>query len=122
MDNRSYRQLDAWQKAMDTHDAAYLLSKDFPADERYGLTSQLRRSSLSVPSNIAEGYGRHHRKAYLQHLYIARGSLMESETQLIAAVRNGLCTREAAKTAWEQMQHTGKLLHRLIASLSSLEP
>ncbi len=68
MDQASYRKLNAWQKAMDAFDAVYALSRGFPADERFGLTPQVRRAALSVPSNIAEGYGRKHRKAYLQHL------------------------------------------------------
>ncbi|MEM1444846.1 MAG: four helix bundle protein [Planctomycetota bacterium] len=117
MDRSAYRKLDAWQRAMDAFDAVYALSRSFPTDERFGLTSQLRRAALSVPSNIAEGYGRKGRKEYLHHLFIARGSLMETETQLIAAVRQGFCSREDAKPAWALLDETGRLLTGLIRSL-----
>lgn len=84
----SYRELLVWQKAMELAVKSYLLSHSFPKSEMYGLTSQLRRASVSVPSNIAEGYGRGGRKEYLQFLFfIARGSLKELETQTILAQR-----------------------------------
>lgn len=117
MDDKAYRQLKAWQHAMEAYDAICQISRDFPADERYGLVQQIRRAALSVPSNIAEGYGRHHRREYLHHLYMARGSLMEVETQLIAAVRQQMCNREAAVPVWSALQETGKTLHGLIAAL-----
>lgn len=107
---------------MDSFDAIYALSRCFPSDERYGLTAQIRRASLSVPSNIAEGYGRRGRREYVHHLYIARGSLMETETQLIAAVRQEMCEREAARHSWELLQQTGRLLNALIRSLESNGP
>lgn len=119
MDNHAYRKLDAWRKAMDMPDAVYSISRGFPAEERYGLTSQIRRAALSVPSNIAEGYGRSHRLEYIHHLYIARGSLMETETQLIAAVRQEMCARDQAIPVWDTMQEAGRLLHGLIASLKT---
>ena len=117
MDNQSYRQLEAWQKAMDAYDAVYDVSHHFPDDERFGLCVQIRRAALSIPSNIAEGYGRRRRAEYLYHLYVSRGSLMETETQLIAAVRRRMCERESAKHPWDELQQTGRLLNKLIASL-----
>ena len=117
MDQHAYRKLDAWQRAMDTYDALYTLTKLFPREEQFGLTAQIRRAALSVPSNIAEGYGRESRREYLRHLYIARGSLMETETQLIAAVRQEMCTREQAIPVWELTQETGRILHGLISAL-----
>jgi four helix bundle protein len=117
VDDNSYRKLDAWKKAMDAYDAIYKLSGGFPPDERFGLTSQIRRAALSIASNIAEGYGRKHRREYVHHLYMARGSMFETETQLIAAVRNQMCSRPAASPAWEELQHAGRLLNGLIASL-----
>ena len=113
----SYRDLTAWQKVMDLMVAVYELSKNFPPDERWGLTAQIRRASLSVPSNIAEGYGRDHRGEYIHHLSMANGSLKEAETQLIAAGRLGYVTREQSATVWSLMQEVGKLLMRLIESL-----
>lgn len=117
MDNHAYRKLDAWQKAMDMVDAIYSISREFPQDEKFGLTSQIRRATISVPSNIAEGYGRAHRREYVHHLYMARGSLMEAETQLIAAVRQEMCTREQASSVWNIMQEAGRLLNGLITAL-----
>ena len=107
---------------MDAYDAVYVLTRGFPADERFGLTAQILRAALSVPSNIAEGYGRHHRKEYLHHLYMARGSLMETETQLIAAVRNSVCERDGAEGVWQKLQESGRLLNGLIRSLQPTTP
>jgi len=91
----------------------------FPITSDSVYSVQIRRAALSVPSNIAEGYGRRHRNEYLHHLYISRGSLMVTETQLIAAVRRLMYSRDHAKEPWEQLQHTGRLLNKLISSLES---
>jgi four helix bundle protein len=79
-----------WKDTVSLVEAVYRLTASFPSDERYGLTSQLRRAAISIPSNIAEGAARRSRKEYLYHLGVARGSLSELETQLIIAVRLGL--------------------------------
>ncbi|RPI59311.1 MAG: four helix bundle protein, partial [Planctomycetaceae bacterium] len=83
MDNkrpiRSYKDLQVWQKSMELAGQIYEATQKFPADERFGLTSQLRRAAVSVPSNIAEGYGRGTRKDYKRFLQVARGSLYELE-------------------------------------------
>ncbi len=113
----TYRDLEAWQKGMELVEGLYRLSADFPGEEKFGLTSQLRRAVVSVPANIAEGYGRSHRGDYLHHLSIARGSLAEAETLLTLAVRLGFAHREEAVPAWELSQRTGQILNRLIASL-----
>ena len=84
---RSYRDLLVWQKALELTVLIYRLSEGFPRTEIYGLTSQIRRASVSVPSNIAEGYGRGSRKEYLQFLFVAQGSLKELETQTILSQR-----------------------------------
>ncbi len=78
----SYRNLIAWQKAKALVIEIYKSTRNFPKDEQYGLTSQMRRAAISVPSNIAEGRGRHSRKELLQFLYQARGSLLELENQV----------------------------------------
>ena len=122
MDGRSYRKLEAWRKAMEVVDAVYRVSANFSADERFGLTSQMRRAAISVPSNIAEGYGRDHRKEYAHHVAIARGSLMELETQLIVAVKQGYCDREKVKPVWHLMQETGRIIHGLLRSLKNDSP
>lgn len=115
----SYRDLLAWQKAVDLVVATYELTCCFPDDERYGLTAQIRRAVVSIPSNIAEGYGRQHRGDYVRHLSIANGSLKEVETQLIVAGRLGYVTKEQAANVWGLTQETGKLLWRLMRSLDS---
>jgi four helix bundle protein len=81
----SYRDLLVWQRAIETSVAIYQLTTDFPREEIYGLTSQLRRAGVSVPSNIAEGYGRLSREQYLHFLGIAKGSNLELQTQLVIA-------------------------------------
>jgi four helix bundle protein len=114
----TYRDLDVWQKAMDLVEMTYRLSESFPDAERFGLTSQIRRSAVSVPSNIAEGYGRNSRAEYLRYLAIAGGSLKELETQMIIAGRLGFITRDQTAEPWQCAQDCGKMLNRLMASLS----
>ena len=115
---QTYRDLTAWQKSMDLVAEIYRLAKLFPQEEVFGLTSQIKRSAVSIPANIGEGHGRIHRKEYLHHLSIARGSLMETETHLQIAIRLNYLTREQARTIWGQMQDTGRLQNGLIRSLS----
>lgn len=79
---KSFRDLLVWQKSMSLVTSIYQLTRDFPHAEMFGLTSQLRRASISIPSNIAEGYGRNTSKDYLRYLQIALGSLYEMQTQL----------------------------------------
>jgi len=82
---KNYKELQVWQKAYQVCLEIYRLTKSFPQDERYGLTSQIRRAAVSVPSNIAEGYGRKTTNEYIQALYIAYGSTCEIETQALLA-------------------------------------
>jgi len=82
---KSYRDLETWQVSMDLVAEVYRVTKLFPRDEIYGLTNQLRRAAVSVPSNIAEGQGRDSTKEFLHHLSMAHGSLCEVETQLLIA-------------------------------------
>ena len=92
---RSYRDLVAWQRARDLVREVYLLTAKFPVGERFGLVSQMDRAAVSVPSNIAEGYGRATTQDYLHFLRIARGSAYELETQLVLAEDLGLCAQAA---------------------------
>jgi four helix bundle protein len=80
-----YKELDVWKESKDLVKEIYLYTVNFPSSEQYGLTNQIRRAAISVPSNIAEGVGRNHSKDTLRFLYIPRGSLYELETQLIIA-------------------------------------
>jgi len=79
---KSYKELIVWQKSMTLVKELYKLTESFPENEKFGLTSQMRRASISIPSNIAEGWGRLSRKNYIQFLRISRGSLFELETQI----------------------------------------
>ena len=83
---KSYRDLIVWQKSVRMVTLVYKVIKRFPPEEKFGLTSQVKRSSVSIPSNIAEGYGRNYTKDYCRFLQIARGSLFEMQTQLEIAV------------------------------------
>jgi four helix bundle protein len=79
----SHKELIVWKKSMELVRQIYLLTEDFPADEKYGLTSQMQRAVVSIPSNIAEGYLRGHRKEYIQFLSVSLGSAAELETQIL---------------------------------------
>ena len=85
--SKTHKDLIVWQKAMDFVEEIYKLTDNMPESELYGLTSQIRRSAVSVPSNIAEGAARNHNKEFIQFLYVALGSISELETQLIIAER-----------------------------------
>lgn len=85
----TYKDLVVWQRAMDLVTETYRVTSTYPAEERFGLAAHTRRSSISVPSNIAEGYARRRRAEYFRHVDIAYGSAAELETQLIAAKRLG---------------------------------
>lgn len=84
---KSYRDLEVWKQAMDLVEQCYRLSERFPRSEEFGLRAQLRRSSISVPSNLAEGHGRSTTGDFVRHVSIAHGSLMELETQILIACR-----------------------------------
>jgi four helix bundle protein len=80
---QNYRDLELWQRAMSLAEDCYRVTKEFPKEEMFGLTSQIRRAAVSIPANIAEGQGRQHTKEFVNHLSIARGSLKELETHVI---------------------------------------
>lgn len=113
---RSYRDLIAWQHAMDLAVAVYEATRNWPREELYGLTSQVRRSATSVAANIAEGYGRDNLGSYLQFLRIAQGSLKEVETHLLIAERVGIT--ESAATLLAMTDDTGRVLGGLIRKLA----
>lgn len=114
---KSYRDLMVWQKAMDLTVETYHFSDSFPKSELYGLTSQLRRAAVSVPSNIAEGYGRGSRKEYVQFLCISQGSLKELETQVILSQRLNYGSKTAVDGLLELSAEVGRMLGALIRSL-----
>jgi four helix bundle protein len=114
---KDFKELIVWQKAVDLVAEVYKTTKGFPKEELYGLTSQLRRCAVSVPSNIAEGQGRLTRGEFRQFLGQAKGSLCEMETQLIIAQKLGYL--DAPQSLYAQLAEVGRLLNGLINSLES---
>ncbi|PYE90348.1 four helix bundle protein [Phyllobacterium leguminum] len=114
----SYRDLLAWQQAMELVTAIYKSTECWPREEIYGLTSQIRRAAVSVPANIAEGYGRDTRGSYQQFLRIAQGSLKEVETHLLIAERLGFSQKQTIAPIMVMSESVGKLLRLLIRKLS----
>ena len=115
--SKSYQDLVAWQKAMDLVADVYRFTSGFPREETYGLTSQLRRAAISVPSNIAEGQGRHGNGEFKRFLRLSLGSLMELETQVMIAERLGYLERKSAGAVLLQSAEIGRVLNGLINSL-----
>ena len=113
----TYRDLIVWQKAMDLVVLCYEVSDRLPAKERYGLASQIQRSVVSIPSNIAEGYGRRHTGDYFHHLSMANGSLKELETQLLIAVRLKYVTESDIASAMSLASEVGRMLTSLMSKL-----
>jgi four helix bundle protein len=118
---QSFMDLRVWKEAMDLVEICYVLSKSFPKEEMYGLTSQLRRAAVSVPANIAEGYGRENKGSYVHHLKIAQGSLRELQTHLLLAGRVKFIEATTAKPALDRCETVAKMLNGLIRSLQRLE-
>lgn len=112
----SYRDLDVWQKSMELVELVYEICRQLPSNEKYGLISQMQRAAVSVPSNIAEGYGLGTR-GYHHHVMIARGSLMELEVQLELVVRLKLVERDDVVACWPTAQSIGQMLTKLALSL-----
>jgi four helix bundle protein len=115
-----YRDLIVWRKAMDLAAEVHLLSKAFPRDELYGLTSQVRRAAVSVPSNIAEGQARQSTAEFLNFLSIAQGSPAEVDTQILLARRFHYLTGEMTAKAASLIIEVSKMLFSLRAKLTPL--
>lgn len=115
---RNYRDLLAWQEAMNLVDQIYKLTRGFPKEEIYGLTSQIRRAAVSVPSNIAEGQGRNSHPEFRKFLAIAHGSLREVETQVMIAMRQDYLTEEVEQELLALAGKTGRLLQGLLNKFS----
>ena len=112
-----YRDLQVWQRGRQIAKAAYLLTRKFPKEELYGMTSQIRRAASSIPANIAEGWGRHYPAEFIQFLRTANGSRTELETHLIISTDVGLCTEAEVKELLEELTILGKQLVNLERSL-----
>ena len=114
---RSYRDLLIWQKGIELVKVVYGLTGKFPNDELYGLTAQVRRSAVSVPSNIAEGQGRKHTGEFRQFLHVALGSIAEVDTQIIIAYELGYITAQEAADIEEKIIEIRKMTFSLIKKL-----
>ena len=110
----TYRSLSVWQLAMDLTEEVYRLSRQFPREEQFGITAQIRRAAVSIPSNIAEGHGRGADGEFRQFLVIARGSLREVETQIAIAARLGYNEKGATKVFEELAGRVARMLTNLI--------
>jgi four helix bundle protein len=117
MAGKSYRELLVWQRSMSLVTNVYKSVRSFPKEETYGLSGQLRRAVVSIPSNIAEGQGRDYVKEFIHHLSFAYGSLMEVETQLQIAVNLGYLQQSDANILFEHSAEVGRLLNGLTRSL-----
>ena len=114
---QSYQELEVWKVAMDLATECYRVTKAFPKEELYGLTSQIRRAAISVPSNIAEGHGRTGSREFFHCLSIAQGSLSELETQIEIAARLSYITSEQKTRCLEVAAETGRIMNGLLNSL-----
>jgi len=115
--SNGFRDLVVWQKSMQLAVDVYKLTKDFPREEIYGLTSQIRRSAISVPSNIAEGHGRLNAGEFRQFLGIARGSTYELQAQLELAQSLGFASSDQIELASRLAQEIGRMIHALLGSI-----
>lgn len=116
---KNYKELRVWQKSYQLCLDIYKITKEFPKEERYTLTPQIRRAVLSIPSNIAEGYGRKTTREYIQHLFIAYGSHCELETQIILCGDLGYIENEKLKKVQEDIGEVERMLKALIKSLET---
>jgi len=113
----SYKQLNVWKKGIEIVDHIYSITENFPQKELYGLASQMQRSAISIPSNIAEGFARGHTAEYKQFLRIALSSCAELDTQLIIAHRRNYITQAEVLNLQEDLDHESRMIMNLLKSL-----
>lgn len=114
---RSYQDLEIWQRGMKLAEMAYRLTREFPKEELFGMTSQIRRAASSIPANIAEGWGREGTRTFQQFLRVAQGSLKELETHLILSHRVDLCPETGTAPLLDESTILSKQIRSLIRSL-----
>lgn len=112
-----FENLETWQKSIDFADLVYKLTRKFPDDERFGLTSQMRRAAVSISSNVAEGSSRFSRDDFARFVEIATGSLFEAVSQSTIAMRQGFMTQDEQRALYSAAETQGKLLSGLRRSL-----
>ncbi|MHC1703774.1 MAG: four helix bundle protein [Tenuifilaceae bacterium] len=109
-----YKELDVWKESKELVKLVYSITNSLPSNEQFGLTLQIRRSAVSVPSNIAEGVGRNHTKDTIQFLFISRGSIYELETQLIISKELYKFDEKEYTIVWEKIQNCKMLINGFI--------
>lgn len=119
---KNYRDLLVWQKSMLLVTEVYKLVENLPSDEKFGLQSQIKRSAVSIPSNIAEGHGRWYKKEFLHHLSISYGSLAELETQLLITVELRFIKHNEVQSVLEKTTEIGKMINGLRKKLKFPNP
>lgn len=117
----NYQNLEAWKCSMNLVKEVYILTRKYPKDETYGLTSQTKRAAVSIPSNIAEGLGRNYKKESIQFLHIARGSIYELKTQIELAKILGFILEVELENIEKELSKTLKLLNGLIKYMEKAE-
>ncbi|GAI86522.1 unnamed protein product [marine sediment metagenome] len=116
---KSYKDLNIWKRSIEVVEDIYKITKNFPKEEIYGLTSQLRRSAVSIPSNIAEGFARFSNKEYKQFLFISLGTCAEFSTQIIIALRLGYFENKKADKLLNEIDEISKMTMSLIKKLNT---
>jgi four helix bundle protein len=114
---RSYRDLEVWRRSMDVVERCYRLTKVFPSEERFALSSQIQRAAVSVPSNIAEGHERQSTRSYVYHLNVARGSIAELETQIEIAARLGYVEPRLICELTQELRDMSRMVAAIIRKL-----
>ena len=117
----SYQQLEVWKKAMSLVTEVYQQTQTYPKEEIYALAIQIRRSAISIPANIAEGWGRKNTKEYVQFLRISRGSLLELETHLIISANLNYLSQQSLESLSQKIQEISKMLNAMIKKLSGIK-
>lgn len=118
MKAKDYKDLKVWQKGIEIVDKLYSITDRFPKEELYGLTSQIRRAAVSIPSNIAEGFVRHHHKEYIQFLYVSLGSCAELDTQVIIAAKRNYINLQKQQEIAEDINHEIRMILALIKTVA----
>ena len=114
----SYKDLLVWQKGIALVKEVYVITSGFPADEKFGLVTQMRRAAVSIPSSIADGQARHTTGEFIQFVSHAEGSVAELDTQLIISIELGYCNRSVAHNGFELMTELRKMLNALRRKLT----
>ena len=112
----SYRDIKVWQRGIDLTEQCYVATRDFPVTEVYGLISQIRRAAVSIPANVAEGYGRETPQSFVQFLRISQGSLKELETHILIAGRLRMLDAPTSERLLSECGEIGRMLRNLIRS------